>query len=157
MKPSNSGNIHTIVQTLSEYSSKSQRTWHTYCCGSYLLETINCSRNQWYRAWIAEWLPWFLSWNKSCIQTMQASGGESAGIEPTEQPERLPRHPSTMQRKSKSWKVSQPCYWLLACYVPLSRSSLKNTIPSLRVLSYQEIRTKNRYALYKLLVIKPPN
>ncbi|MEZ8690518.1 flagellar biosynthesis protein FlhA [Vibrio splendidus] len=128
--------IRTIVQTLSEYSSKSQEPDILTAAVRISLKRLIVQEIN----GIEPELP-VITLNPELEQilhqTMQASGGESAGIEPG-LAERLQTSLShaTQEQELKG----EPAVLLTSGVL---RSTLakfvKNTIPSLRVLSYQEI------------------
>ncbi|MEZ8135329.1 flagellar biosynthesis protein FlhA [Vibrio splendidus] len=128
--------IRTIVQTLSEYSSKSQEpdiltAAVRISLKRLIVQEINGIEPELPVITLIPELEQILP------QTMQASGGESAGIEPG-LAERLQTSLShaTQEQELKG----EPAVLLTSGVL---RSTLakfvKNTIPSLRVLSYQEI------------------
>ncbi len=128
--------IRTIVQTLSEYSSKSQEpdiltAAVRISLKRLIVQEINGIEPELPVITLIPELEQILH------QTMQASGGESAGIEPG-LAERLQASLShaTQEQELKG----EPAVLLTSGVL---RSTLakfvKNTIPSLRVLSYQEI------------------
>ncbi|MEZ8730705.1 flagellar biosynthesis protein FlhA [Vibrio splendidus] len=128
--------IRTIVQTLSEYSSKSQEpdiltAAVRISLKRLIVQEINGIELELPVITLIPELEQILH------QTMQASGGESAGIEPG-LAERLQTSLShaTQEQELKG----EPAVLLTSGVL---RSTLakfvKNTIPSLRVLSYQEI------------------
>ncbi|PMH32912.1 flagellar biosynthesis protein FlhA [Vibrio lentus] len=128
--------IRTIVQTLSEYSSKSQEpdiltAAVRISLKRLIVQEINGIEPELPVITLIPELEQILH------QTMQASGGESAGIEPG-LAERLQTSLShaTQEQELKG----EPAVLLTSGVL---RSTLakfvKNTIPSLRVLSYQEI------------------
>ncbi|MEZ8880472.1 MULTISPECIES: flagellar biosynthesis protein FlhA [Vibrio] len=128
--------IRTIVQTLSEYSSKSQEpdiltAAVRIALKRLIVQEINGIEPELPVITLIPELEQILH------QTMQASGGESAGIEPG-LAERLQTSLShaTQEQELKG----EPAVLLTSGVL---RSTLakfvKNTIPSLRVLSYQEI------------------
>ncbi|MEZ9014986.1 flagellar biosynthesis protein FlhA [Vibrio splendidus] len=128
--------IRTIVQTLSEYSSKSQEpdiltAAVRISLKRLIVQEINGIESELPVITLIPELEQILH------QTMQASGGESAGIEPG-LAERLQTSLShaTQEQELKG----EPAVLLTSGVL---RSTLakfvKNTIPSLRVLSYQEI------------------
>ncbi|MDN3610625.1 flagellar biosynthesis protein FlhA [Vibrio ostreicida] len=128
--------IRTIVQTLAEYSSKSQEPdILTAAVRISLKRLITQEING-----IEPELPVITlipELEQILHQTMQASGGESAGIEPG-LAERL--QSSLAQATQEQELKGEPAVLLTSGVL---RSTLakfvKNTIPSLRVLSYQEI------------------
>ena len=128
--------IRTIVQTLSEYSGKSQEPDILTAAARIslkrlIVQEINGIETELPVITLIPELEQILH------QTMQASGGESAGIEPG-LAERLQTSLShaTQEQELKG----EPAVLLTSGVL---RSTLakfvKNTIPSLRVLSYQEI------------------
>ncbi|MEZ8867792.1 flagellar biosynthesis protein FlhA [Vibrio splendidus] len=128
--------IRTIVQTLSEYSSKSQEPDILTAAVRISLKRLIVQEIN----GIDPELPVITlipELEQILHQTMQASGGESAGIEPG-LAERLQTSLShaTQEQELKG----EPAVLLTSGVL---RSTLakfvKNTIPSLRVLSYQEI------------------
>ncbi|WP_305420954.1 flagellar biosynthesis protein FlhA [Photobacterium leiognathi] len=128
--------IRTIVQTLSEYSSKSQDPDILTAAVRIGLKRLICQEiND-----IEVELPVITlvpELEQILHQTMQSAGGESSGIEPG-LAERLQRSltEATQQQELKG----EPAVLLTSGVL---RSTLakfvKNTIPSLRVLSYQEV------------------
>ncbi|MBA5762374.1 flagellar biosynthesis protein FlhA [Vibrio sp. 404] len=128
--------IRTIVQTLSEYSSKSQEpdiltAAVRISLKRLIVQEINGIEPELPVITLIPELEQILH------QTMQASGGESAGIEPG-LAERLQM--SLSQATQEQELRGEPAVLLTSGVL---RSTLakfvKNTIPSLRVLSYQEI------------------
>ncbi|NOH81925.1 flagellar biosynthesis protein FlhA [Vibrio sp. RE86] len=128
--------IRTIVQTLSEYSSKSQEpdiltAAVRISLKRLIVQEINGIEPELPVITLIPELEQILH------QTMQASGGESAGIEPG-LAERL--QSSLTQATQEQELKGEPAVLLTSGVL---RSTLakfvKNTIPSLRVLSYQEI------------------
>ncbi|EGA65551.1 flagellar biosynthesis protein FlhA [Vibrio brasiliensis] len=128
--------IRTIVQTLSEYSSKSQEpdiltAAVRIALKRLIVQEINGIEPELPVITLIPELEQILH------QTMQASGGESAGIEPG-LAERL--QSSLSQATQEQELKGEPAVLLTSGVL---RSTLakfvKNTIPSLRVLSYQEI------------------
>ncbi|GAK87109.1 flagellar biosynthesis protein FlhA [Vibrio ponticus] len=128
--------IRTIVQTLSEYSSKSQEpdiltAAVRISLKRLIVQEINGIEPELPVITLVPELEQILH------QTMQASGGESAGIEPG-LAERLQM--SLSQATQEQELKGEPAVLLTSGVL---RSTLakfvKNTIPSLRVLSYQEI------------------
>ncbi len=128
--------IRTIVQTLSEYSSKSQEpdiltAAVRISLKRLIVQEINGIEPELPVITLIPELEQILH------QTMQASGGESAGIEPG-LAERL--QVSLSQATQEQELKGEPAVLLTSGVL---RSTLakfvKNTIPSLRVLSYQEI------------------
>lgn len=128
--------IRTIVQTLSEYSSKSQEpdiltAAVRIALKRLIVQEINGIEPELPVITLVPELEQILH------QTMQASGGESAGIEPG-LAERLQMalNQATQEQELKG----EPAVLLTSGVL---RSTLakfvKNTIPNLRVLSYQEI------------------
>ncbi|MEZ9230795.1 flagellar biosynthesis protein FlhA [Vibrio amylolyticus] len=128
--------IRTIVQTLSEYSSKSQEPDILTAAVRISLKRLIVQEIN----GIDPELPVITlipELEQILHQTMQASGGESAGIEPG-LAERL--QSSLSQATQEQELKGEPAVLLTSGVL---RSTLakfvKNTIPSLRVLSYQEI------------------
>lgn len=128
--------IRTIVQTLSEYSSKSQEpdilTAATRIALKRLIvQEINGIEPELPVITLIPELEQILH------QTMQASGGESAGIEPG-LAERLQL---ALSRATQEQELKGEPAVLLTSGVLRSTLAkfVKNTIPNLRVLSYQEI------------------
>ncbi|WP_434137242.1 flagellar biosynthesis protein FlhA [Photobacterium leiognathi] len=128
--------IRTIVQTLSEYSSKSQNPDILTAAVRIGLKRLICQEIN----GIEIELPVITlvpELEQILHQTMQSAGGESSGIEPG-LAERLQRSltEATQQQELKG----EPAVLLTSGVL---RSTLakfvKNTIPSLRVLSYQEV------------------
>jgi len=128
--------IRTIVQTLAEYSSKSQEpdiltAAVRISLKRLIVQEINGIEPELPVITLIPELEQILP------QTMQASGGESAGIEPG-LAERL--QSSLTQATQEQELKGEPAVLLTSGVL---RSTLakfvKNTIPSLRVLSYQEI------------------
>ena len=128
--------VRTIVQTLSEYSSKSQEpdiltAAVRISLKRLIVQEINGIEPELPVITLIPELEQILH------QTMQASGGESAGIEPG-LAERL--QTSLSQATQEQELKGEPAVLLTSGVL---RSTLakfvKNTIPSLRVLSYQEI------------------
>ncbi|MDC5803607.1 flagellar biosynthesis protein FlhA [Vibrio europaeus] len=128
--------IRTIVQTLSEYSSKSQEpdiltAAVRISLKRLIVQEINGIEPELPVITLIPELEQILH------QTMQASGGESAGIEPG-LAERL--QSSLSQATQEQELKGEPAVLLTSGVL---RSTLakfvKNTIPSLRVLSYQEV------------------
>lgn len=128
--------IRTIVQTLAEYSSKSQEpdiltAAVRISLKRLIVQEINGIEPELPVITLIPELEQILH------QTMQASGGESAGIEPG-LAERL--QSSLTQATQEQELKGEPAVLLTSGVL---RSTLakfvKNTIPSLRVLSYQEI------------------
>ncbi|WP_318403937.1 flagellar biosynthesis protein FlhA [Photobacterium leiognathi] len=128
--------IRTIVQTLSEYSSKSQDPDILTAAVRIGLKRLICQEIN----GIEVELPVITlvpELEQILHQTMQSTGGESSGIEPG-LAERLQRSltEATQQQELKG----EPAVLLTSGVL---RSTLakfvKNTIPSLRVLSYQEV------------------
>ncbi|EJL6323823.1 TPA: flagellar biosynthesis protein FlhA [Vibrio cholerae] len=128
--------IRTIVQTLSEYSSKSQEpdiltAAVRISLKRLIVQEINGVEPELPVITLIPELEQILH------QTMQASGGESAGIEPglAERLQMALSH-ATQEQELKG----EPAVLLTSGVL---RSTLakfvKNTIPNLRVLSYQEI------------------
>ncbi|MEZ8476367.1 flagellar biosynthesis protein FlhA [Vibrio cyclitrophicus] len=128
--------IRTIVQTLSEYSSKSQESDILTAAVRISLKRLIVQEIN----GIEPELPVITlipELEQILHQTMQASGGESAGIEPG-LAERLQTSLSNATQEQEL--KGEPAVLLTSGVL---RSTLakfvKNTIPSLRVLSYQEI------------------
>ncbi|WP_036800140.1 MULTISPECIES: flagellar biosynthesis protein FlhA [Photobacterium] len=128
--------IRTIVQTLSEYSSKSQDPDILTAAARIGLKRLICQEIN----GIEPELPVITlvpELEQLLHKTMQAAGGESSGIEPG-LAERLQRSltEATQQQELKG----EPAVLLTSGVL---RSTLakfvKNTIPTLRVLSYQEV------------------
>ncbi|EME0827159.1 flagellar biosynthesis protein FlhA [Vibrio vulnificus] len=128
--------IRTIVQTLAEYSSKSQEpdiltAAVRISLKRLIVQEINGIEPELPVITLTPELEQILH------QTMQASGGESAGIEPG-LAERL--QSSLMMATQEQELKGEPAVLLTSGVL---RSTLakfvKNTIPNLRVLSYQEI------------------
>ncbi|NVJ54886.1 MAG: flagellar biosynthesis protein FlhA [Vibrionaceae bacterium] len=128
--------IRTIVQTLAEYSSKSQEpdiltAAVRISLKRLIVQEINGIEPELPVITLIPELEQILH------QTMQASGGESAGIEPG-LAERLQASLSNATQEQEL--KGEPAVLLTSGVL---RSTLakfvKNTIPSLRVLSYQEI------------------
>ncbi|MGI9896626.1 flagellar biosynthesis protein FlhA [Vibrio natriegens] len=128
--------IRTIVQTLAEYSSKSQEpdiltAAVRISLKRLIVQEINGIEPELPVITLIPELEQILH------QTMQASGGESAGIEPG-LAERL--QSSLSQATQEQELKGEPSVLLTSGVL---RSTLarfvKNTIPNLRVLSYQEI------------------
>ncbi|WP_318460417.1 flagellar biosynthesis protein FlhA [Photobacterium leiognathi] len=128
--------IRTIVQTLSEYSSKSQDPDILTAAVRIGLKRLICQEIN----GIEVELPVITlvpELEQILHKTMQSAGGESSGIEPG-LAERLQRSltEATQQQELKG----EPAVLLTSGVL---RSTLakfvKNTIPSLRVLSYQEV------------------
>ncbi|RQW64152.1 flagellar biosynthesis protein FlhA [Vibrio viridaestus] len=128
--------IRTIVQTLSEYSSKSQEpdvltAAVRIALKRLIVQEINGIEPELPVITLVPELEQILH------QTMQASGGESAGIEPG-LAERLQY--ALSQATQEQELKGEPAVLLTSGVL---RSTLakfvKNTIPNLRVLSYQEI------------------
>ena len=128
--------IRTIVQTLAEYSSKSQEADILTAAVRISLKRLIVQEIN----GIEPELPVITlipELEQILHQTMQASGGESAGIEPG-LAERL--QSSLSQATQEQELKGEPAVLLTSGVL---RSTLakfvKNTIPNLRVLSYQEI------------------
>ncbi|MEF1254062.1 flagellar biosynthesis protein FlhA [Vibrio sp. M260112] len=128
--------IRTIVQTLSEYSSKSQEpdiltAAVRIALKRLIVQEINGIEPELPVITLIPELEQLLH------QTMQASGGESAGIEPG-LAERLQ---SSLSHATQEQELKGEPAVLLTSGVLRSTLAkfVKNTIPSLRVLSYQEI------------------
>ncbi len=128
--------IRTIVQTLSEYSSKSQEpdilTAATRIALKRLIvQEINGIEPELPVITLIPELEQILH------QTMQASGGESVGIEPG-LAERL--QSSLSQATHDQELKGEPAVLLTSGVLRTTLAKfVKNTIPNLRVLSYQEI------------------
>ncbi|MCY9845657.1 flagellar biosynthesis protein FlhA [Vibrio caribbeanicus] len=128
--------IRTIVQTLSEYSSKSQEADILTAAVRISLKRLIVQEIN----GIEPELPVITlipELEQILHQTMQASGGESAGIEPG-LAERLQ---SSLSNATQEQELKGEPAVLLTSGVLRSTLAkfVKNTIPSLRVLSYQEI------------------
>ncbi len=128
--------IRTIVQTLSEYSSKSQdpdvlTAAVRISLKRLIVQEINGIEPELPVITLIPELEQILH------QTMQASGGESTGIEPG-LAERLQ---SSLSNATQEQELKGEAAVLLTSGVLRSTLAkfVKNTIPSLRVLSYQEI------------------
>ncbi|WMO05741.1 flagellar biosynthesis protein FlhA [Vibrio parahaemolyticus] len=128
--------IRTIVQTLAEYSSKSQRpdiltAAVRISLKRLIVQEINGIEPELPVITLIPELEQILH------QTMQASGGESAGIEPG-LAERLQ---SSLSHATQEQELKGEPAVLLTSGVLRSTLAkfVKNTIPNLRVLSYQEI------------------
>ncbi|MCW8333067.1 flagellar biosynthesis protein FlhA [Vibrio paucivorans] len=128
--------IRTIVQTLSEYSTKSQEpdiltAAVRISLKRLIVQEINGIEPELPVITLIPELEQILH------QTMQASGGESAGIEPG-LAERLQ---SSLSQATQDQELKGEPAVLLTSGVLRSTLAkfVKNTIPSLRVLSYQEI------------------
>ncbi|MFX2096512.1 flagellar biosynthesis protein FlhA [Vibrio parahaemolyticus] len=130
--------IRTIVQTLAEYSSKSQEpdiltAAVRISLKRLIVQEINGIEPELPVITLIPELEQILH------QTMQASGGESAGIEPG-LAERLQSSLSHATQEQEQELKGEPAVLLTSGVL---RSTLakfvKNTIPNLRVLSYQEI------------------
>ncbi|CAH0540779.1 flagellar biosynthesis protein FlhA [Vibrio marisflavi] len=128
--------IRTIIQTLSEYASKSQEPDILTAAARISLKRLIVQEIN----GIEPELPVITlipELEQILHQTMQAAGGESAGIEPG-LAERL--QASLSQATQEQELKGEPAVLLTSGVL---RSTLakfvKNTIPSLRVLSYQEI------------------
>ncbi|MCS0292703.1 flagellar biosynthesis protein FlhA [Vibrio alginolyticus] len=133
--------IRTIVQTLAEYSSKSQEADILTAAVRISLKRLIVQEIN----GIEPELPVITlipELEQILHQTMQASGGESAGIEPG-LAERL--QSSLSQATQEQELKGEPAVLLTSGVL---RSTLakfvKNTIPNLRVLSYQEIPDEKR-------------
>ncbi|EAR54370.1 flagellar biosynthesis protein, partial [Photobacterium sp. SKA34] len=128
--------IRTIVQTLSEYSSKSQDPDILTAAVRIGLKRLICQEINGIEAELPV-ITLVPELEQILHQTMQSAGGESSGIEPG-LAERLQRSltEATQQQELKG----EPAVLLTSGVL---RSTLakfvKNTIPSLRVLSYQEV------------------
>ncbi|EHR6922741.1 flagellar biosynthesis protein FlhA [Vibrio parahaemolyticus] len=128
--------IRTIVQTLAEYSSKSQEP-------DILTAAVRISLKRLIVQEINDIEPelpvitLIPELEQILHQTMQASGGESAGIEPG-LAERLQ---SSLSHATQEQELKGEPAVLLTSGVLRSTLAkfVKNTIPNLRVLSYQEI------------------
>ncbi len=128
--------IRTIVQTLAEYSSKSQEPDILTAAVRISLKRLIVQEIN----GIEPELPvitLILELEQILHQTMQASGGESAGIEPG-LAERLQ---SSLSHATQEQELKGEPAVLLTSGVLRSTLAkfVKNTIPNLRVLSYQEI------------------
>ncbi|EJL3950540.1 flagellar biosynthesis protein FlhA [Vibrio parahaemolyticus] len=128
--------IRTIVQTLAEYSSKSQEpdiltAAVRISLKRLIVQEINGIETELPVITLIPELEQILH------QTMQASGGESAGIEPG-LAERLQ---SSLSHATQEQELKGEPAVLLTSGVLRSTLAkfVKNTIPNLRVLSYQEI------------------
>ncbi|WP_274025320.1 flagellar biosynthesis protein FlhA [Vibrio parahaemolyticus] len=128
--------IRTIVQTLAEYSSKSQEpdiltAAVRISLKRLIVQEINGIEPELPVITLVPELEQILH------QTMQASGGESAGIEPG-LAERLQ---SSLSHATQEQELKGEPAVLLTSGVLRSTLAkfVKNTIPNLRVLSYQEI------------------
>ncbi|MCF9076678.1 flagellar biosynthesis protein FlhA [Vibrio parahaemolyticus] len=128
--------IRTIVQTLAEYSSKSQEpdiltAAVRISLKRLIVQEINGIEPELPVITLISELEQILH------QTMQASGGESAGIEPG-LAERLQ---SSLSHATQEQELKGEPAVLLTSGVLRSTLAkfVKNTIPNLRVLSYQEI------------------
>ncbi|AVW95838.1 flagellar biosynthesis protein FlhA [Vibrio parahaemolyticus] len=128
--------IRTIVQTLAEYSSKSQEpdiltAAVRISLKRLIVQEINGIESELPVITLIPELEQILH------QTMQASGGESAGIEPG-LAERLQ---SSLSHATQEQELKGEPAVLLTSGVLRSTLAkfVKNTIPNLRVLSYQEI------------------
>ncbi|WP_194435944.1 flagellar biosynthesis protein FlhA [Vibrio fluminensis] len=128
--------IRTIVQTLSEYSSKSQEpdiltAAVRISLKRLIVQEINGIEPELPVITLIPELEQILH------QTMQASGGESAGIEPG-LAERLQM---SLSQATQEQELKGEAAVLLTSGVLRSTLAkfVKNTIPTLRVLSYQEI------------------
>ena len=128
--------IRTIVQTLSEYSSKSQDPDILTAAVRIDLKRLICQEINGIEAELPV-ITLVPELEQILHQTMQSAGGESSGIEPG-LAERLQRSltEATQQQELKG----EPAVLLTSGVL---RSTLakfvKNTIPTLRVLSYQEV------------------
>ncbi len=128
--------IRTIVQTLSEYSSKSQEpdiltAAVRIALKRLIVQEINGIEPELPVITIIPELEQILH------QTMQAAGGESAGIEPG-LAERL--QSSLSQATQDQELKGEPAVLLTSGVLRTTLAKfVKNTIPNLRVLSYQEI------------------
>ncbi|PFG55658.1 flagellar biosynthesis protein FlhA [Vibrio sp. ES.051] len=128
--------IRTIVQTLAEYSSKSQEPDILTAAARISLKRLIVQEIN----GIEPELPVITlipELEQILHQTMQASGGESAGIEPG-LAERLQ---SSLSQATQEQELNGEPAVLLTSGVLRSTLAkfVKNTIPNLRVLSYQEI------------------
>ncbi|RJX73824.1 flagellar biosynthesis protein FlhA [Vibrio sinensis] len=128
--------IRTIVQTLSEYSSKSQEPDILTAAARISLKRLIVQEIN----GIEPELPVITlipELEQILHQTMQASGGESAGIEPG----LAERMQASLSRATQEQELKGEPAVLLTSGVLRSTLArfVKNTIPSLRVLSYQEI------------------
>ncbi|MDN3682631.1 flagellar biosynthesis protein FlhA [Vibrio tapetis subsp. quintayensis] len=128
--------VRTIVQTLSEYSSKSQEpdiltAAVRISLKRLIVQEINGIEPELPVITLIPELEQILH------QTMQASGGESAGIEPG-LAERL--QSSLSQATHDQELKGEPAVLLTSGVLRTTLAKfVKNTIPNLRVLSYQEI------------------
>jgi flagellar biosynthesis protein FlhA len=128
--------IRTIVQTLSEYSAKSQEpdiltAAVRIALKRLIVQEINGIEPELPVITLIPELEQILH------QTMQASGGESAGIEPG-LAERL--QASLSQATQDQELKGEPAVLLTSGVLRGTLAKfVKNTIPTLRVLSYQEI------------------
>lgn len=128
--------IRTIVQTLAEYSSKSQDPDILTAAARISLKRLIVQEIN----GIEPELPVITlipELEQILHQTMQASGGESAGIEPG----LAERMQSSLSRATQEQELKGEPAVLLTSGVLRSTLAkfVKNTIPNLRVLSYQEI------------------
>ncbi|MFA0412474.1 flagellar biosynthesis protein FlhA [Vibrio renipiscarius] len=128
--------IRTIVQTLSEYSAKSQESDILTAAVRIALKRLIVQEIN----GIEPELPVITlipELEQILHQTMQASGGESAGIEPG-LAERLQM---SLSQATQEQELKGEAAVLLTSGVLRSTLAkfVKNTIPTLRVLSYQEI------------------
>ncbi|MDG3088763.1 flagellar biosynthesis protein FlhA [Vibrio hannami] len=128
--------VRTIVQTLSEYSSKSQEpdiltAAVRIALKRLIVQEINGIEPELPVITLIPELEQILH------QTMQASGGESTGIEPG-LAERL--QASLSQATQEQELKGEPAVLLTSGVLRTTLAKfVKNTIPNLRVLSYQEI------------------
>ncbi|WP_375750874.1 flagellar biosynthesis protein FlhA [Vibrio sp. HN007] len=128
--------VRTIVQTLSEYSSKSQEpdiltAAVRISLKRLIVQEINGIEPELPVITLIPELEQILH------QTMQASGGESTGIEPG-LAERL--QSSLSQATQEQELKGEPAVLLTSGVLRTTLAKfVKNTIPNLRVLSYQEI------------------
>lgn len=128
--------IRTIVQTLAEYSTKSQDPDILTAAVRVSLKRLICQEIN----GIEPELPVITlvpELEQILHQTMQSSGGESTGIEPG-LAERLQR--SLVEATQQQELKGEPAVLLTSGVLRLTLAKfVKNTIPSLRVLSYQEV------------------
>lgn len=128
--------IRTIIQTLSEYSSKSQEPDILTAASRIALKRLIVQEIN----GIEPELPVITlipELEQILHKTMQAAGGESAGIEPG----LADRLQSSLSQATQEQELKGEPAVLLTSGVLRSTLAkfVKNTIPSLRVLSYQEI------------------
>ncbi|HCG6980808.1 TPA: flagellar biosynthesis protein FlhA [Vibrio parahaemolyticus] len=140
--------IRTIVQTLAEYSSKSQEpdiltAAVRISLKRLIVQEINGIEPELPVITLIPELEQILH------QTMQASGGESAGIEPG-LAERLQ---SSLSHATQEQELKGEPAVLLTSGVLRSTLAkfVKNTIPNLRVLSYQEIPDEKQIRIVQAL------